>query len=353
MKKLFFTLFLSFSFLFGMEFGQMGSQSFGMAGTGVAVKNNHYALYYNPSLLANTTDDFTLQLYGDLTTKNKNFTKIFSLDLNDPNSYVDILSRENSLFVGTQSGIVTAWNNYKTGGFGVGVFANVQAYGSINGNNLEANYDTFFLLEVPVGYAYEFVTDGGDISIGTAVKFMSLSRNGGSMLINNSTNITDSIKDFVKFDMNNKDYAYGLDLGISYEPFEWWNIAFVAKNVNTPTFKINGTEYKIEPQLRAGTSFTWDFFTLATDIDVMPNKYLYNKEEQQLVSLGTAFDFKWFALRAGVSYDLKHTDDVVYALGLGITVLDIGIQFGQKTNPVNGMKIPDYVAVQIGLGFTI
>lgn len=362
MKKLFFTLFLSFSFLIGMEFGQMGSQSFGMAGTGVAVKNNHFALYYNPSLLATTTDDFTIQFYGDLTTKNKNFTKIFDVNFNNPQAsdiiVIEEVLRNNSLFIGTQTGLVTAWNNYTTGGFGVGIFLNVQAYGSIEANlnkyDLRSNYTTLFLLEVPVGYAYEFVTYGGDISIGIAAKFMSLSANGGEMLISNSTNMTDSIKDFVKFDMNNKDYSYGIDLGLSYEPFEWWNIAFVAKNVNTPTFNINGTEYKIEPQLRAGTSFTWDFFTLATDIDVMPNKYMYNdKEEQQLVSVGTSFDFDWFALRAGVNYDLKHTDDVVYALGLGITVLDIGIQFGQKTNPVNGMKIPDYVAVQIGLGFTI
>ena len=361
MRKLFFTLFLSFSILFSMEFGQMGSQSFGMAGTGVAVKNNHFALYYNPSLLATTTDDFTIQLYGDLTTRNKNFSKIFSLNLNNPDkSEIEKITKileDNSLFVGSQSGGVTSWNNYKTGGFGVGVFLNIQAYGSIEANlnkyDLRSNYTTLFLLEVPIGYAYEFVTYGGDISIGIATKFMSLSANGGELLINNSTNMSDSIKDFVKFDMNNKDYSYGIDLGISYEPFEWWNIAFVAKNVNTPTFKINGTEYKIDPQLRAGTSFTWDFFTLATDIDVMSNKYMYNdKEEQQLVSLGTSFDFDWFVLRAGVNYDLKHTDDIVYSLGLGITIFDIGIQFGQKTNPVNGMRIPDYVSFQIGTGFT-
>lgn len=361
MKKLFFTLFLSFSFLFGMEFGQMGSQSFGMAGTGVAVKNNHFALYYNPSLLATTTDDFTLQIYGDLTTKNKNFAKIFDVNFNNPQAsdaiIIEDVLRNNSLFIGTQTGVATAWNNYTTGGFGVGVFLNVQAYGSIESNlnkyDLRSKYTTLFLLEVPVGYAYEFVTYGGDISIGIAAKFMSLSANGGEMLINNSTNMADSIKDFVKFDMNNKDYSYGIDLGISYEPFEWWNIAFVAKNINTPKFDINGIEYKIEPQLRAGTSFTWDFFTLAADIDVMPNKFIYNTEEQQLVSVGTSFDFDWFALRAGVNYDLKHTDDVVYALGLGITVIDIGIQFGHKTNPINGIKIPDYVSVQLGLGFTI
>lgn len=362
MKKIFSTLIISASFLFGMEFGQMGSQSFGMAGTGVAVKNNHFALYYNPSLLATTTDDFTIQLYGDLTTKNKNFTKVFGVNLNNPQASdvatIEEVLKNNSLFIGTQTGFVTAWNNYITGGFGMGVFMNVQAYGSIeahlNKHDLSSRYTTLFLLEAPIGYAYEWVTYGGDISLGIAAKFMSLSANGGEMTINNSTNMSDSIKDFVNFDMDNKDYSYGIDLGISYEPFEWWNIAFVAKNVNTPKFEINGKEYKIEPQLRAGTSFTWSFFTLATDIDVIPNKYMYNdKEEQQLVSVGTAFDFDWFALRAGVNYDLKHTDDIVYALGLGITIFDIGIQFGQKTNPVNGMRIPDYVSVQIGLGFTI
>lgn len=361
MKKILFLFLLNFSFIFGLEFGQMGSQSFGMAGTGVAVKNNHFALYYNPSLLANTTDDFTLQVYGNLTTKNNNFNKIFSVDLSNPSKEdklkIEEVLKNNGLFVSSQIGAVIAFNNYTTGGFGVGAFLTTQAFGSITADvkekELRAEYNNLFLLEIPVGYAYEFVTYGGDISIGIAAKFMSLSANGGYMNINNSTNITDSIKDFINFNMNNKDYSYGIDLGISYEPFEWWNIAFVAKNLNVPTFKINGKEYKIKPQLRAGTSFTWDLFTLATDIDVMANKYMYNdKEEQQLVSLGTSFDFDWFALRAGVNYDLKHTDDIVYSLGLGITIFDIGIQFGQKTNPINGMRIPDYVSLQCGIGFT-
>lgn len=361
MKKILFLLFINFSFLFGMEFGQMGSQSFGMAGTGVAVKNNQWALYYNPSLLATTTKDFYIQTYGDLNTKNKNFTRLFSVNLNNPqindvNTIKEVLEN-NSLVIGSRVGAVVGFNNYTTGGFAVGSFLTVQAYGSATANfntfDLQSNYSTLFLLEIPVGYAYEFVTYGGDLSIGITGKYMSLSANSGTLYINNSTNMGDSIKKFVSFDMDNKDDTYGIDLGISYEPFEWWNIAFVAKNINTPTFNIKGTEYKIKPQLRAGTSFNWGFFTLALDGDILPNEMLYNhKLETQLVSLGTSFDFDWFALRAGASYDLKNTDDIVYALGLGITIFDIGIQFGQKTNPLNGTKIPDYIAVQVGLGFS-
>lgn len=361
MKKFLSFFLLSFSFLFGMEFGQMGSQSFGMAGTGVSLKNNHFALYYNPSLLANTTDDFTMQVYGNLTTKNNNFNKIFSVDLSNPSKEdklkIEEVLKNNGLFVGSQIGAVVAFNNYTTGGFGVGAFLTTQTFGSITadikGKELRAEYTNLLLLEIPVGYAYEFVTDGGDISVGITAKFMSLSRNGGYMNINNSTNMSDSIKDFINFDMNNKDYNYGIDVGISYEPFEWWNIAVVAKNLNVPKFNIAGHEYQIDPQFRAGTSFTWDFFTLAFDADIVPNEYMYNvKEKEQMISLGTSFDFDWVAVRAGVAYDLKHTDDLIYALGVSITVLDIGLQFGHKTNPISGVQIPDYVSLQCGIGFT-
>lgn len=359
MKKIVLSLFLGFSILFGMEFGQMGSQSFGMAGTGVAVKNNQWALFYNPSLLATTTKDFYIQLYGDISTKNKNFNKLFSIDLNNPSEYLTIIDilKDNSLFIGSQVGAVVGFNNYTTGGFAVGSFLTVQAYGSATINtitqDIQSNYTTLFLLEIPVGYAYEFVTYGGDISIGITGKYMSLSRNGGDLIVNNSTNMADSIKNFISFDMNNRDDTFGIDLGLSYEPFEWWNIGFVAKNVNTPKFTINGKDYEIEPQFRAGTSFNWGFFTLALDGDITPNKALYNPNfESQLISVGTMMDFEWFALRGGVSYDLKHTDDIVYALGLGITVFDIGIQFGSKTNPVNGTRLPDYIAIQVGLGFS-
>ena len=71
-----------------------------------------------------------------------------------------------------------------------------------------------------------------------------------------------------------------------------------------------------------------------------------------MIGLGTAFDFEWIALRGGIATDLQHTDDMIFSLGLGITFLDIGVQFGKKTSPLNGIQMPDYFALQVGAGFS-
>lgn len=51
-KKIFIGLLIAnITMLFGLEFGHMGQLPMSMGGAGVAVKRNHWALYYNPGLL--------------------------------------------------------------------------------------------------------------------------------------------------------------------------------------------------------------------------------------------------------------------------------------------------------------
>lgn len=127
MKKLFSTFILVSSCTlpaFALEFGTMGSQAFGMAGTGVAVKNSSWGLYYNPALIA-ADSKFSIALSGSIQAKDKNFWNIIEQGLSikkeevakDPtrlNNLADYL-QDNHLAFGTQDGLV-----FQLPDFGIG-----------------------------------------------------------------------------------------------------------------------------------------------------------------------------------------------------------------------------------------
>lgn len=353
-----------------LEFGTMGSQAFGMGGVGVAIKHSPWGLYYNPSLIA-ADDGFKVGLHLGLQAKSKNFFELFdknfnSLSQDDVNEIKNLLN-DSRINLVSQDGLVLQLPDFGIGALAVGGFMNISAGGSVKANkfpnssggytnvdsiDLETNYSVLTLVEIPVAYAFEFDTGIGEFSIGAAVKYMNLSGTSGNFKIGNGTNLADTFKDLLKVDLTKSVSNVGVDLGITYEPVDCFNIALVGKYLNAPTFKLDSGTYTIAPQARAGVALDFDWFMLGMDVDLTPNKALGSDVKTQMIGLGSALDFDWFALRAGVATDLQHTDDLIFSLGVGITFFDIGIQFGKKTSPLNGMPMPDYLALQVGAGFS-
>lgn len=349
-----------------LEFGTMGSQAFGMGGVGVAIKHSPWGLYYNPALMA-ADDGFKVGLYVGFQSKSDNFFDLFDINKNDPSallqSKLEELTKNSSIKLTNQDGAVIQLPDFGIGVLATGAFINAGASGSARLENVTANnlkdaklttdYSVYTLLEIPVGYALEFETVAGDFSIGVTGKYMNLSATNGSFAIQNGTNVSDAFKNMMKFDIGGGDSNFGLDLGLSYEIADCFTMGVVGKYLNSPTFKTKNGSYTIAPQARAGVALDLDWFMIGMDVDATANKDLSNENfKTQMIGLGTAFDFDWFALRGGIATDLQHTDDMIFSLGLGITFLDIGVQFGKKTSPLNGIQMPDYFALQVGAGFS-
>lgn len=384
------TLLGSLSAINALEFGTMGSQAFGMGGVGVAINKSPWGLYYNPALLT-SNDGLKVGLHFGVKAKNKNFLELFNINTDNFNendlATIQKVFSDNDLRLSSQDGLVLQAPNLGFGAFAVGLFAKISAQGSVTATNLDqflpllnpnystdsqqveslltglagtdslqpeinTNFNTFTLLEVPIGYSYNFEGAAGSLHLGVAAKYMNLSSISGNTDFDSNNNLSGTFKDFFKVDLTRSAQNFGIDAGVLYEPVKLFTIGLVGKYLNTPTFKVGSQTIKIDPQARAGMALNLNFFTLGLDADLTANKYLGSELKNQMIALGTAFDFKYFALRAGIAKDLQNKDDLIFSLGLGLAFLDFGIQFGNKTHPIKGIPTPDYLAFQVGAGFS-
>lgn len=356
---------------FALEFGTMGSHAFGMAGTGVAVKKSPWGLYYNPALIA-ADEAFKLGLYLEAHSRNVNSLgalgkKFDPMNVNDLVNLYQTL-QDTRVSFGSQSGGVLQLPDFGIGAFSFGSFLHLMGNGStkmtlptiqqppqppigFNQLGLEVNFSVFSLIEAPLAYAYEFDTFLGDLSVGVAVKYMKLYGTTLDFKLKDDQDFN-PMKDVTRIDFGEGSSNVGVDVGVAYEPIDLITLGLVGKNLNAPTFDIGSKKVTIDPQVRAGVALNMDLFSLALDADLTANQYLGTELKNQMVSLGGMLDLGFFALRAGIAKDLKHKDDLIYALGLGLAFLDVGVQFGKKTSPFRGVNMPDYFAVQLGAGFS-
>lgn len=375
MKRIVQTAFVASAFatgVFAMEFGTMGSHAFGMAGAGVTVKKSPWGLYYNPALIA-ADEAFKLGVYADVRSKNVNTLGSLGKKF-DPMNVNDLANlhqffQDAQVSFGSRSGAVLQLPDFNIGAFSFGSFLHLMGNGSTKMNlqnlqvppiqpplnfdqlGLELNFSVFSLVEVPLAYAYEFDTFLGDLSVGVAVKYMKLFGATLDFKLKEDQNLN-LVEDVTKLDFGEGSSNVGVDVGVAYEPIDLITLGLVGKNLNAPTFSLGSQKIKIDPQVRAGVALNMDLFTLALDTDLTSNQLLGSKVKNQMVSLGGTLDLGFFALRAGVAKDLQNKNDLIYALGLGLAFLDFGVQFGKKTNPFNGINLPDYIALQLGAGFS-
>lgn len=367
-----------------LEFNELGHKSKSMGGVGVAMRNNPYAVFYNPALsAANVATRVGYGVGAELSYKN--LLDVFDYDF-EKVRYEDIdkfnaLLEDNFLNVKGQGAFAfkipdilpygqlsvgVAYTLYGVANF-TGKVTMPQTYQEvvdiINGQlPIYLNMRRIDMVEVPVSYAISEETAAGRISVGAALKFINVSSYEYREKLNVNDD-TDKVFDgIVKNTGATRDSNFGLDLGVVYSPmdFESFNVGLSAKNLNAPKFKFgkNG-DLKIAPQVRLGVSYELlDSLTLAADMDLTNNTILgtgaegEKEQKSQKMGVGIDFDTMFFDVRAGVAKDLRQDNGALLSLGLGFSLFDVGIVAATKSVKVDGQSYPRYIGVQIGGAFS-
>lgn len=236
-------------------------------------------------------------------------------------------------------------------------------------NSTKADYDNYSILsdnaqhqlhiaglalgEIPVGYGQAFSTPVGDFSIGFVAKYI--------FALGQSINKTASFKSISdgydgEFGSSSPQNTFGIDIGGLYQ-YKGFALGLVAKDINSPSISVNDNQKIIlDPQVRAGLSYEWRFLSLAMDMDLKPNNTLsYLSPKNQMIGGGVMFDFKYVDLRLGSMYDMRSQagEGVILTGGINILgFLDLAIQSNTKLTNVSGTRIPSYLSVKIGGGFS-
>lgn len=394
----------------------MGNVSAGMGGAGVALSSSPYGVYYNPALLS--ADNKTKFGYSiGIEYRQKNIDKIANVNLSDITSspqslesFRDILT-DNHLSLITQNGIVFQLSSSvireEFGVLALAYFGSAYATLSIaadpnrmdliinNGSDYtkltpndvggydstpttQADYQshslvyaleqgdahkvvtsTFFLSEIPIGYAKTFYFKNSNLNLGIAAKLMNGVLSTQDFYLSNTFSQNDFKNPFSKGSFESST-NFGIDLGMMYEidfpQFRYLTFGFVAKDVNSPIFKYSSGNITIKPQYRVGIAYNERYFTIAIDGDILPNDMLnfsYQKQQSQMIGGGVKFDLKYLDLRAGMMKDIRQDDGLILTAGINILGLfDIAIQTGTKLGEARGYKIPRYLDLRLGGSFS-
>lgn len=136
-----------------------------------------------------------------------------------------------------------------------------------------------------------------------------------------------------------------MDVGILVAPTESFSIGVTGRDLNSPTFSVQGlfpvrssvtppatvaTQYmvkeiELEPQVRAGVAWKpIETFTLAADYDITRNKTLTPGFEDRTLALGLEKTFwaEYLSIRLGAYQNLADSGaNTVYTAGLGTRIL--------------------------------
>ena len=369
-----------------LEFSELGHKSLSMGSTGVALKNNPYAIFYNPALSA--ASPATRLGYGlNGSFAEKNILQVFNYDLSnvqlqDLETFNELL-KDNFVNIKLSGAVAFKLSDILPYGqlsvgfaqsvYGVANFTGKlekpgsieQAIDIVTGKtkSVTLNMRRVDIMEIPVSYAISNETPIGQVSLGAAVKFM----NASSKLTNKPLSVNDKkddvlndVKDTLKGSGATSASNVGLDLGVVYSPMELGlSVGLSAKNLNAPKFKFgeNG-ELKIKPQARLGAAWELgEIVSIAGDIDLTNNELISaskeaKKQTSQKIGIGAAVDMMFFGARAGVAKDLRQDNGAILSLGLGFGFLDIGAAVATKTSKVENTSYPRYFAITLGGGFS-
>lgn len=210
------------------------------------------------------------------------------------------------------------------------------------------------LSEIPIGYGQAFSTPIGNFSIGLTGKYIfsmgyGLDRSGSFDSIANG---------FQDMNLRNgtKQQTFGIDFGFLYN-YKAFSLGLVGKDLNEPVLRINDNhKVVLNSQLRAGLSYEWKILSIAVDMDLKPNHTLsYLSPENQMVGGGVMLDLKYIDFRFGSMYDLKSRtgEGIIFTGGINILgFLDLAVQSNTKLTNVGDYKIPSYLSVKLGGGFS-
>lgn len=214
----------------------------------------------------------------------------------------------------------------------------------------------FNLTEVPVGYAYRFNFDNSELSIGVAGKLMLGASLYHEQFLGSNLQFNTNFASNIQYNT-----TFGIDLGTYYgynlSDSGQLGVGFVAKNINTPTFRFDtAPTISIKPQYRAGIAYNGKRFSLAFDADVLPNEVLTYSQYglySQMIGGGFKLDYKFIDVRGGVAYDLRRDTGAILTAGVNILgFIDIAAEVGTKWVDYFGITAPKYANVRIGGSFS-
>ena len=368
-SKKFLFLALALSFSNALDFGNMGGTSMSLGGSGVALENSAFSSYYNPSLVS-TDNKIRLGYTGGVRIDRKNIDKLNPTNTNTSNpSLKDILSQNYSNLT-SQNGISfqfsPAWIRGSFGSLAFSYFASF--YSNISASSKISKSDTqevgslissnLLLQEIPISYAYTFFFKNSNLNIGANFKYMNAIFYQEQNSINANTNIQQTIKNIRTHLSSNNVSNFGLDLGISYNidlpKFQYLTFGAVAKNINYPSFKFDGTKIIIKPQYRVGIAYNHPLVTFSVDADILPNEiftFSDSKQFSQMIGAGLKFDLKVVDMRIGAAKDLRQDNGMILTTGINVLgFLDIAFQIGTKAT--SNSYTPRYMALQVGGSFS-
>lgn len=224
------------------------------------------------------------------------------------------------------------------------------------GNAHKIVSSAFNLLEIPVGYAYRFNFDNSELSIGVAGKLMLGASLYHEQFLGSNLQFNTNFASNIQYNT-----TFGIDLGTYYgynlSDSGQLGVGFVAKNINTPTFRFDtAPTISIKPQYRAGIAYNGKRFSLAFDADVLPNEVLTYSQYglySQMIGGGFKLDYKFIDVRGGVAYDLRRDTGAILTAGVNILgFIDIAAEVGTKWVDYFGITAPKYANVRIGGSFS-
>jgi len=304
------------------EWAFVGSRYQAMGGAGVATVNDSFASYWNPAALGtaqswDTAIDTgaTVSVEADILDTIDGLEELVEgaafaalvMDLNDgggvagaSNATIAALQVELAKFDSEGDGVVgnistglgLRWKNYTLFGRLIADFAVSPVYDSVRFASTDPHTDPNSILnnesgsrirglgviESGVGYGHSFFD--GLLSVGANLKYL---RGITFDKYVDYQSIKDAKISFGDSDLRKTSDAFGLDLGIMSQPFDWLRVGLVARNVNAPKFDVDGStggpdsvgSFTLEPQVRAGAAvypFSNDFLVIAMDLDLTSNK---------------------------------------------------------------------------------
>jgi hypothetical protein len=354
------------------QFSIIGSRALGMGGASVAAVNDSTAVYWNPAALADfrrvdiripaeigvydhmglkdtwskINDIYDQALAGDITAADQ--LKQLLNDLDKPNTGADI-----DASAGLLISIPISKSAMAISALGLGYAGLNPTVDTLNQNTtnpaapdyIANNHTTVTGIGIGAAEpAVSFATSFADkVFIGANAKMIYASTYVNSQLI--TSNTSDTFVDDLKKSKTESTKA-SLDAGILFAPVESFRIGVVGRDLNSPSFPVEGmvaqkqpsgdvtttlakSEIKFEPQYRAGIAWIpFKTFTISADYDLTKNKTLTPGYENQTAAAGLEKTFfsEYFTVRAGA---YKNTADssskTVYTAGLGLRLFALRV----------------------------
>lgn len=377
-KKSLALIFACGSMLNALGFAPMGNVSTSLGGSGVALRNSAWGLYYNPALLSSDPrSKFSFSGGFYLSQSNLNELLENSRKTSEIQSILNNL-KDSKISVETQLGVVAQIGGFvrqevravedeygrlvseviehKMSAFAIGAFASSLtniSLSSAGGSQYQASSFGIALLEVPVGYAYKLETEFGDFNFGVAMKYLRAVFDYDSYKGSATGDLKIDIPNFMSMTPAQN---FGLDLGFLYSIYDV-HLGLTAKNINLPSFKIHGERITLDPQLRFGVSYEFlKNYVVTMDIDLLPyDSYSSVAPKSQYFGLGIMGDYGFINFRFGLSMDMLGVDGARISAGFNaFGIIDIVGEMGTNFAKKNGssLAVPTNFGVKIGSTFT-